>query len=738
MRFRGRAAEALAATIALLATPAAADVTPSPSPTLPPPPVTVELASLAPLAPQPGNTLTLRGTLHNTSSGPVTNLTVQLLLSTTPIGSRSEFDGYADTPPQTPFAPDTTPVPSQHATLPRSSLPVDATEPFTVSVPVDALALPKAWQVYRLGVAVTGLTSAGTQTVGRLRTFLPWAPLGVPGVGLPTQVAWLWPVVDRPHRASASAWLDDALARELSGGGRLARLVTAGAAAQTQHAPPPAKPPRRRRHQPARPAPPTLPVNPVPVTWAIDPMLVEDVADMAGGYRVAGPDGAHDGTGTRAASAWLTALRAAASHGSVLALPYADPDVVAAVRGGLASEVQVALRTGQTMLAHALDAEPLTFAWPPGGFMDQRTLDTLFAGNVNTVVLDSGALPVVGGALNETPGTRTTVSARDGNVEALLSDHVLSSVVTAGAADPTQGALDVQRVLSELLMIQAELPSDQRTIVIAPDRRWAPSGAYAKALLADSGRVPWVAPVSLSAAALSPPYTKVRRGPLTFPGTARAAELPRRFVRAVRALKARLDTFAAIVLPDGIAETRRFDDALLRSLSSAWRTDPTGGVVERDSVARTLADTMQRVRITSRAGSLVTLTSHSGRVPVTVSNDLDVPVRVRVVLRAGLHLRVSASGTVVRTIPAHRQFPIDVRATARTSGVFPLTVALSTPDGRPYGEPVQLFVRSTVYGIEALLITGGATAILLVAVAVRLARRARAARRTARAARSAG
>jgi len=129
------------------------------------------------------------------------------------------------------------------------------------------------------------------------------------------------------------------------------------------------------------------------------------------------------------------------------------------------------------------------------------------------------------------------------------------------------------------------------------------------------------------------------------------------------------------------------------------------------------------------------LTSHTGTVPVTVSNDLDSPVRIVVEIEPDQHLVVK-SGRAVRTIAAHRQVPVDVRATAQTSGVFTLTVRLATPPplSRHYGPAVPLRIRSTAYGSTALLITGGATAVLLLTVVVRLVRRARSARRDVHAA----
>ena len=92
-------------------------------------------------------------------------------------------------------------------------------------------------------------------------------------------------------------------------------------------------------------------------------------------------------------------MRSAVASGELLGLPYADPDVIAATRTGLSTKVQVARTVGRELLAspRGLDRTSLSYAWPPDGLLDSRTLDTLFAAGVTTFVLDSTALPVVGG-----------------------------------------------------------------------------------------------------------------------------------------------------------------------------------------------------------------------------------------------------------------------------------------------------------------------------------------------------
>lgn len=733
------AVAAVAASFALLplavaGSTASADVSPTPSPSGPRLPVAVTLAGVRPLAPQPGQTLRLRGGLQNNTAAAVSDLAVHLAVSRDKIGTRGEFDTYAATPDGPPPA-GAVALTGATSTVGTDTLPAGGDTTWSVSVDVDDLHLPSPWQVYELAVTVSGLTPLGSQTVGQLRTFLPWAPLGVPGVGYPADVAWVWPLVDEPRRTVGGIWTSDALAGELSPDGRLGGLLQAAAVAGSQHPPPPPKPRRVKRHThkaARRPAPPPRPtITPVPVTWAIDPMLVEGARQMAAGYHVGDGDSRRDGTGRAAAQQWLAKLGTATDTGAVLPLPYADPDVTAAVRSGLATKVQEATTAGQALLKNALGGTPLTYAWPPNGLIDQRALDVLYAAGRTAVVLDSSALPPVGGEPNETPGAHTTVTTQEGNrVDVALADHGLDDVVADGAR--SQGPLAVQRLMSELLMIQAEDPFVRRPLVITPPRRWAPAAAYAAALLADTGRVPWVHPVTLSDVLDGPTYDKVSRGLLTFPAYERDRQLSRAYLRDVRGVEHRIGVLAAVLLPPGTAQAHALDTALLRLLSSAWRDHPLEARAQRAALRRTVAHQIGQVYIASQPGSYVTLTSHSGIVPVTVANDLDTPVKVVVGIAPSQQLAVKGGG-VTKTIQPHHRLPVDVRATAKASGVFPLTVSLFTPGpgSQRYGKSVQLYVRSTAYGATALLITGGATAVLLLAVAVRLTRRGLAARRAA-------
>jgi Family of unknown function (DUF6049) len=529
-------------------------------------------------------------------------------------------------------------------------------------------------------------------------------------------VAWVWPLVDRPHRSASGVWFNDRLAPEVSAGGRLSALLNAGNAAEDQNP---------LGHNPRS--------SNVPVTWAIDPMLVGDVNAMTTGYRVATTHGTVAGTGTTAAKAWLANLRSAVTRtdAQVVALPYADPDVAAAVRAGFTTSIGVATAAGTALVQRTLaGATLLPFGWPVDGLANQRTVNALRSSGDTALVLSDTALPVSGGPPAVTPTARTVLTTNDGEVPVLLSDSGLDADVQDGLDNPNGTRLSLQQFLAETLMIQAELPPKQRDLVVTPPRRWDPTPTYATALLADTGRVPWILPVSLGAARLSPLDSGVQRDPLTYPPSARHAELSPDYMSQVDGVRTDISDFNAI-LPPGNPTVGSFTVAAQQTLSSAWRDQPLEAQRQLDSLHNSVQAQMAQVHIASRPGSFVTLTSHGGKVPVTIANNLDVPVRVTVQLGPSERLTLSQHGRVTVPIPAREQTAVEVHAAAKTSGVFPLRVQLYTPTGagRPYGQSVRLYVRSTVYGTITLAITVAAMVALLIAVGFRLTRRAMGARR---------
>ena len=522
-----------------------------------------------------------------------------------------------------------------------------------------------------LGVYPAALTVQSTEDdeeLGRVQTLLPFFPPGVETAG--TRVAMLWPLLDRPHRLTGAP---APRSTGTAGGERPAEVFTDDGLARSVAG---------GRLDQLLAAVERLPEQ-VRLTLVIDPETIEALDRMTTGYRVVTGARSEPGRGAAAAAAWLARLRKAAPRHLLVAVPYGDPDVVALERGGLGSLARLQ-QPDIGAAARVLGTRPTTeVAWPPDGALTDTALDEAVAQNAGAVVLDPSSLP--GG--------------------------------------PSGGPrLAEQRLLAELAMITAEAPSDGRTLVLTPPRRWDPPVEYARALAADLGRIPWLTPVdALQAAAGTVP---VDRGSLVYPPAARKRELPAAQVRQVATVQKQVVDFrTALEDDDASAELSPYADALRRAGSAAWRTDQRAGAAFTARLLRQISGLRAQVTMSSPATGDYTLASADSPLLLTLENGLDVPVAVRVRLTTPPGFAVSDIGLV--RIPAGDKRTVRVPATVQRTGTFMVRGQLTTPAQGPLGREITLSVRSTAYGGLALGITGLAFAVLVGAVLVRLVRRLR-------------
>lgn len=108
----------------------------------------------------------------------------------------------------------------------------------------------------------------------------------------------------------------------------------------------------------------------------------------------------------------------------------------------------------------------------------------------------------------------------------------------------------------------------------------------------------------------------------------------------------------------------------------------------------------------------VTLTSRSGDVPVTVRNLAGYPVRI-VVEVGSTKLDFPEGRTQEVTVPPRGQ-TVTFVAEARTTGSFPMTVSVASPNGQVRFGAAEVTVRSTGAGVSALVLTVGAALFLVV------------------------
>ena len=760
-------------------------------------PVLVDVRTLAPRAPLTGEQpFQVAGLLVNCGREPLRDLEVRLGVGAR-LDSRSAV-GRADDEPV---------VGSRRLVEPpaQTDLPPGGSTPFDLRLPVADLRLGSTNGVFPLTVqarAKVGDERARLQ-VGLAHTFLPWFP---DGAVAPTRLAWLLPLVDEPRTAPGGVLLDDALDGLLEDDparpGRLHRALQSGVTGGAAACDPPAQPSADAAadraagdstagdrasgdgatedsatgdsaggdsaggnsaggdsaggngstgDSPTGATAAECRRAAVPLTYAVDPDLLATVETMARPHAVLTRGARAARPPSDNARQWLASLRAATAAGSdVLALPYGDPDVVALSRSAspVRDDVEGLRRLGGAVTKDLLGADPLgSIAWVPPGPLG-GSVDALAGGQVQTLLLDEGALPEADRFQDRTPNARTTLPTRIADVGALVADQPLSGLLEPDPTAPGwQGArLAGQRWIAEVAALAAERPSTSRTIVVAPRRRADLDPSIVAGAVADTGRLPFLCPVALAAAAAGtercrpptsgpadtqPPVRSDPRGPAR-QGTEDDLELSAEQVRGLEEVREASDQFTDQVL---IADSQAAKDTKARLLrargraaSTAWRDDPAGGRRLLGLLADDVAVLRGKVRLLS---SPVLLTGTVRTVPLTVQNELEQPVNVGVGLPTSEAARLESSDAALQVVPPQTAVDVQVRVEARTSGRFTVQATLLDAEGRPFGQQVPLEVRSTQYGRVAVAVTGVAAAVLMVAAGVRLVRRALGRRSTA-------
>jgi hypothetical protein len=493
-------------------------------------PVQITLGRLEPRTVTPGATIVVTGTLVNDSDDTFTDLAVRLQRGDQ-LGSRRALAAdRAEPGPATAATARFLPVPGELD--PGDSIAfVYTTTPEELDLPVDG--------VFPALVNLNGTRDGGAaERIGELSTYLvaqPAAPISR------TTVAWLWPVTERPHRAATGAFADDGLATTIAAGGRLDRAL-----AVLEDLPPG-----------------PLPGGPgtVPVTLAVDPALLEELALMAAGPYTVGT-GTAAGTGTADAAEFLERLRALAAVHPVVALSYADADADALVSVGLAGVLTrtlpgtaegtarqpvdsagtaetspaapapgpaggtgdppagntpaapvAATGAGVALVRDVLDVEPVSdLAWPAGGSVRPDTLAVLQAGGVSGIVLAESALTHGDRAVGDTGGSvaaaRSTLPTAGGELSVLVADGALAAVVRSAGDDPDGARLAEQRYLAELGVLTDQLadeePAAVQTVLVVPPRLVDADPEWASAMISATVTEPWLAATSVPGLAAGP------------------------------------------------------------------------------------------------------------------------------------------------------------------------------------------------------------------------------------------
>ncbi len=670
-------------------------------------PLTVTLTSMTPAEIPSAGTITLTGVVTNDSEDDWTDINVAPFTSAEPITTRDELAEAAETAADVAVGERLT---DEGTYMAIGDLGPGARAPFTLRLPVTSLLISGAPGVYWIGVHALGTNTDGRDpgADGRARTFIALvSPRQARQRSVPVSV--VLPLRERARRAEdGSLNRPGRWARLTRIEGRLSRIVDFGASAGT-----------------------------APVTWLVDPAVLDALDDYRGGnpplsLGAAPADGQPEeepeetreepgeqesesaspspspepepGTPTQEqrdrASTVLERFLATARTKDLLTLGYADPDVVSLARrraGLIKTSVDLA---AARMKDRGLTGSP-TIA-PPSGYFDPDQLREI-SSDALLLLTDRGRL------------ANPPLSRLPSGQELVLSDERAS---TGGPAPttPTDPLALRQRILAEGALEVTQGAEPTRPIVVTLPYGWNPGYNWRQADFFGGLRsIPWVrlAPVPRGA-------TETFEGELAYGRAQLATEIVDANVSATRTLVRTSRVLGNLLVNPNEATDRLTGSALQ---ASAYGARPSLESAAEQVLALDASVRRQIGEVQVTGTDFVTLSGGSGSLTVTLVNGLEQPVTV------GLDARADSPEVVVET-PEPVSMQPGQRTTLRLQvasgvGVHDVTIFPVTTEGEAAGTPLTFSLRTSQVGRLIWYIIAAGGTLLVVMIVRRIALRIR-------------
>jgi hypothetical protein len=263
--------------------------------------------------------------------------------------------------------------------------------------------------------------------------------------------------------------------------------------------------------------------------------------------------------------------------------------------------------------------------------------------------------------------------------------------------------------------VTLQRPNDARGQLLVAPRSFAPQAATLSGLVDDLEASGWASWQTLTALQQTTAPDGERSDPEVAAATARAA-LPTAHVEDVEEQLVAVDDFRSALqtsTPD--VDLLSQQRAALALLGVSWRGHTDELPRARAALARAVQLLTAGVSIAT--GSVRNLAAERSELPITVVNELDVPVVVDLVLRPRTP-RVQLDAVPRQTVPARSQQRVAVPVRALANGSVVVDAQLRTPAGSAIGPAVdiRLNVRADVENWISGVVGGGAAGLLVLGV----------------------
>jgi hypothetical protein len=408
----------------------------------------------------------------------------------------------------------------------------------------------------------------------------------------------------------------------------------------------------------------------------------------------------------KSAAASFARVRTEANRATteLLPAPFVPIDATSLEAAGLGDHLPDEVIKGNNVLSSVLGthtAAPATTAFMDPA--DSATVDRLRQMLVDRLVVRDGQLVPVTHPF--TPAQTFTITTPTATARGAATAPFIEALLNG----PENGAVKAARILASLSEVAYEQPALARGLVIAPSTYWTANLATMKAVLAGLRHNPLLQAVTVDhLLGAVPPELQGDNGPPVVRQLVNDAPVPMPVNPSdYERVSAEVDAYADMV---GASDPTVTDarDRLAVALSTAITPEQAAAAVQHaDDVVHRLTDD-----ITTDA-KRITLTSRHARVPISFENKSQRTVTVRVHLDSPKLTFPNGTDEIVTLPPGSTTKRIPM--VARTSGTFPLTITLTSADGRlALGAPARVTVRSAAFGGLAIGLTVAALLFLAV------------------------
>jgi hypothetical protein len=441
-------------------------------------------------------------------------------------------------------------------------------------------------------------------------------------------------------------------------------------------------------------------------------------------------------TGNAADQATASALASAVIGGPDAALPspYVRVSMSDMEASGLGGEVDQQIKAGAQTLARAFGSAPSSSTWVANAPIDTTTVSTLVGAGATNLIVPDSELSALPSSVTETTFARPTGLSVPGSPN--LTVYGADTQITADFVRREPPVLAANQLLAELAMIQLETPGIKRGVVALPPPGWSADPTFVSTLLAGLQSHPLLASVTVSSLFKQVPAAPIVRqlasspsgsnnassGSTSAPSTSTVttspvssrAPIPSLSGDAAQIRTARRQASAiSSILPTNEALAATLQQQVLVSQS----IDVTEA--ERQALFGSVATTSGRVfdQVVLPASSSITLTSTKAQIPLTILLKRSLKVHVELQLTSQRLLfqpfdppngRCSVptpTSEVCQLVLTSQNTTLKIPVQTRSSGVFPLDVALVSPDGSMVLTRDLTTVRSTaISGVGVVVI----------------------------------